>query len=267
MRRPFLFVVVLAATTSGATFASDRLSDRDVRALVERIDEGRDRFEDALDSQLKRSVMRGPSGELDVERFLDDFDKNIDRLKDRLKPDYSAGTDVAAVLHHASAIERYFRGQPSGTKGESEWNRLALDLKALAAAYGADFPLADNAPVRRMSDREVATALENVAESTALLKKSVDTDLKKDATLAKQSRQAIVREVDELGKDAKALRDRVEDGEPSSAEADRLLGRATKVKAFVDSHPVPTSASTWTSVVTRLKAVADAYGVSWPGNQ
>ena len=54
------------------------------------------------------------------------------------------------------------------------------------------------------------------------LKKSLNNDLKKDRTVQKTDREAIVREADQLSKDAKALRGRVRDGKPSSAEADRL---------------------------------------------
>jgi hypothetical protein len=47
---------------SSPVFAADRLTDRDLKALVARIEEGRDRFDNALDDQLRRSILRGPSG-------------------------------------------------------------------------------------------------------------------------------------------------------------------------------------------------------------
>ena len=63
--------------------AADRPSDKDVKQLLERIDHERDRFEDQLDGKLKRSIVRGPGGEVDVERYLDDLQDNVDKLKDR----------------------------------------------------------------------------------------------------------------------------------------------------------------------------------------
>ena len=132
-----LGLMILAAPV----LAADRLTDRDIKELVSRIDQGRDRFDDALDDRLKRSIIRGEGGEVNVGRFLDDFQENIDRLEERLKPEYAASTEAATLLRQASAIDRFFRQQPAGTKGESEWNRLATDLEALAGAYGTDFPL------------------------------------------------------------------------------------------------------------------------------
>ena len=145
-------------------------------------------------------------------------------------------------------------------KGESEWNRLATDLKALAGAYGAEFPLCDSASVRRVGDRELAGAVDEIARSTERLKRSLDNDLKKDRTVDKSARAAIVREADLLAKDAKTLRGRVKEGNPSSAEAEALLRRAAALQAFMDSHQVPASSSAWAALAPRIRMLSDAYG-------
>ena len=63
---------------------ADRLTDKDVKQLLERIDDERDRFEDQLDGKLKRSIIRGPGGEVNVEKYLDDLQENVDKLKGTL---------------------------------------------------------------------------------------------------------------------------------------------------------------------------------------
>jgi hypothetical protein len=254
----FVLVGIFMATIS--VLAADRLTDRDVKQLVARIEDGRDRFDDALDDRLKRSIVRGAGGEVNVSQFLDDFQENIDRLEERLKPEYAASTEAATLLRQASAIDRFFRQQPAGTKGESEWNRLATDLRTLAVAYGADFPLNDGATVRRVGDRELASAADEIAQSAERLKRSLDSDLKKDAGVGKPDREAIVREADLLSKDAKALASRVKDGKPSSAEANRLIERAAKLHTFIERHQVPASSSAWGPITDRVQTVAGAYG-------
>ena len=91
MKHAVLAVAAVASLCTPA-FAQDRLTDPDVKALVARIEDARDKFDDALDSDLKNKVLRGPNGEVNVKNFLDDFQKNIDRLEERLKPDYGIGT-------------------------------------------------------------------------------------------------------------------------------------------------------------------------------
>jgi hypothetical protein len=256
----------LVALGGSPAFAADRLTDKDVRALVARIEQGRDRFDDELDDKVKRDTVRGPSGEVKVELFLNDFQENIDRVEERLKPDYAASAEVATLLRQASIIDEAFRRHPGGTRGESEWNRLATDLKTLAMAYGASFPLSENATVRRIGDGELTDAIEEVAKTGDRLKKSLDSDLKKDATVGKDVRQGIVAEAQDLARDAKALRKRVKDGQPSSAEADQLLLRAAKMQSIIDEHQVPASAAIWASANEPLRNLASAYGGSWhPG--
>jgi hypothetical protein len=260
-----LFMIVCMAIAWSPIFAADRLTDRDVKELISRIEQGRDRFDDALDGKIKNSILRGPAGEVNVSQFLNDFQESIDRLEERIKPEYAASTEAATVLRQASGIDRFFRQQPPGTRGESEWNRLTTDLKTLAAAYGTDFPLPENASVRRVGDRELAGAVDEVAKAGDRLKKSLDTDLKKIPSIDKPTREAIVAEADQLSKDAKTLRDRVKDGKPSSAEAGKLLERASKVQGFLDKHPqLPTSASVWSGMTERLQKMAGAYGAPWP---
>src|SRR5262245_63854450 len=94
--------LIACALSASPLAAADRLTDKDVKALVERIDDGRSRFKDALDDKIKKNILRGPSGEVDVDKFLDDFKDNIGRLKDRLKPEYSASTEAQTVLDRKS---------------------------------------------------------------------------------------------------------------------------------------------------------------------
>jgi hypothetical protein len=263
MTRAAVLVAVVVGLSS-PVLAADRLTDRDVKALITLIEQGRDKFDDELDDKLKDSVVRQPAGEVNVKDVLNDFQESIDRVEERLKPDYSASAEVATLLRRGSGIDAFFRQQPPGTKGESEWNRLASDLKVLAVAYGADFPLAANATVRRIGDGELVTTVSQVAATGDQLKKSLDTDLKKDATVSKEARQAAVADADQLMKDAKALRDRVKDEKPSSAEASKLLAQASKVQGFVDGHQMPASAAAWKATAGHVQLVASAYGTPWP---
>jgi hypothetical protein len=220
------------------------------------------RFDDALEGKLKNSIVRGPAGEVNVARFLDDFQENIDRLEERLKPEYAASAEVATLLRQGSAIDRFLRQQPAGTRGESEWNRLATDLKTLAAAYGAEFPLAEGASVRRIGDRELAASVEQIEESAERLKRALDNELKKDPSVQSSARQAIVGEADQLSKDAKTLRSRIKDSKPSSAEAEHVMERAAKLRAFIDTHKLSASSGTLATMSPAMQTVAAAYGKS-----
>jgi hypothetical protein len=239
--------------------AADRLTDRDVKSLVEKIDQDRDKFVDALDDNFKHTVIRNATGEVDVKRVLEDFEKSINQLKDRMKPEYSASTETAAMLRQATRIDTGLRAQQN-LKGQSEWNHLAGDLKSLAAAYGADFPLAEGAPVRRIGDRELSTTIEKLGKTGEQVKKSLENDLKKDKSVDEASRKTLVDQADQWTKDVKALNDRVKDGEPSSAESDRVLQGATSLKTAIDGHTAPSAKSAWSAATPLLQTLAQAFG-------
>ena len=115
---------------------SERLPDKDVKALIDQVDEGRDKFEGNLDGQFKGSTVRGPSGETKVAGALQDYQDNTQKLKDRFTPDYAASAEVATVLKQSTAINTFMQGSPSAMKGRSEWDKQTTNLKHLAESYG-----------------------------------------------------------------------------------------------------------------------------------
>ena len=262
MKHTLLAVAAVSAICAPA-FAQDRLTDRDVKALVTRIEDARDKFDDALDDDLKNKVLRGPNGEVSVKNFLNDFQKNIDQLEERLKPEYAASAEVGTLLRQGTSIDNFFRQHAPGTKGESEWNRLAADLKTLATAYGTSFPLAENAPVRRVGDGEVAEAADKLSKSASQLKKSLDADLKKNQTIDKATRDEIIQEADDWSKEAKALKSRVKDGKPSSGEAQQVISRASRLQSFIQKNSVPAASSVWAGIDGQVQTLASAYNKNW----
>ena len=252
--------IAIAVLLTAPAVRADRLSDKDVKALIERIDNERDRFEDQLDGKLKRAILSSPRGEVNVEQFLDDLQENVDRLKERFTADSSASAEVSTLLLQGSAIYRFMSTQPADLDGASEWNRLAASLRQLAAAYGTTVPVPDGQQVRRMNDREVKKAAEALAESADRFKKDLDTVLKSDATVDKARREAAVKELDGLKQDAKKLASLVGDGRPASGEAKALLDRAARVRVASSAWPLTPAAKTaWAPVESGLDNVARAF--------
>ena len=254
-------LVVLGLATPAS--AADRMTDRELQALFEQIDQSRDRFEDALPGELKSSIIRGATAEVDVSRFLDDFQRNIDLLKERMKDDYSASAEVATVLRQGTSIDRFFKAQPAGTRGASEWDTLMTHLKRLAGAYGTAFPLPQPENVRRVARKELETSLKALEQSADQFKNALDQELRKDKTLDSASRNAIVRSADDFKKDAEALRSRVGNDEPSTAEADRVLTHASGLQKVVTDRRLVDAGGAWSKVTPQVRELAGVYGVAW----
>ena len=237
--------------------APERLSDKDVKALIDKVDEGRDKFEGNLDGQFKGSTLRGPTGETKVAGALQDYQDNTQKLKDRFTADYSASAEVTTVLKQSTAIDTFMQGAPSAMQGRTEWDSQTTNLKNLAKSYGATFPYADGGQVRRMNDKETAGAATAIATAAGRFK----SDLDKATTLAKPDKDAAKKDADLLIKQANAVKSRTSDGKPATGEVRQLVDQVAKVQTFVGAHSIPTMTN-WEAVQTSLGKLQQAFGLT-----
>jgi len=238
--------------------APERLSDKDVKTLIEQVDVGRDKFEGNLDGEFKGSTVKGLRGvDIKVAGALQDYQDNTQKLKDRFSPDYSASPEVAVVLKQSTSIDAFMQAAPTAMKGRSEWDRQTMNLKHLAESYGTVFPLPDGATPHRANDKETAAHAAAIATSADRFKD----DLDKDKTLPKPDRDAAKKDVELLIKQADSVKSRTSDGKPATGEVRQLVEQAAKLQTFVDAHPSAT-VTNWQSVQTSLAKLQQAFGLT-----
>jgi hypothetical protein len=258
--------VILAALVAMPAVSADRLPGKDVMALLERIDNERDRFEDQLDGKIKNSIIRGP-GEVHVGSFLDDLQENVERLKSRFTSEYAASAEVTTVLRQGTDIQRFMSKQPPDLDGASEWNRLASSLGDLAKVYATTFPLPEGQQARRLSDREVEKDASELAKSADQFKKDLESALKTNTTIDQPTKDAAVKEANNLKEDAERLASTVGDGRPASGEAKAVLDRAAKIRGAAASSGralSPAAQTAWGPVESGLQKVAMAFDLPAP---
>ena len=90
-----LFTVVFSVAMAEPI---SRMSDKVVVALGKTIAKQDKAFEKALPSKFKRSILRGPTGELMVDYYLSDLADSIEHLNDRFTGQYSASAEVTEIL-------------------------------------------------------------------------------------------------------------------------------------------------------------------------
>ena len=254
-----LLCCLMVAGAGAFAQTGQRLTDKDVKSLIEAVDHGRDRFEDQLDGNFKSRILRGPNGEVNVARFLDDLQENTGRLKDRFTAEYAASAEVAAVLRQGTAIHTFMKQQQPGMKGASEWDHLAGDLGRLASVYGTKFPLEGDAPVRRISDGEAAEAAVAVEEQADRFKNAVN----REQALAKPARDGLKSHADAVKNAAKTLKSRLKDSKPSTAEA-RQLFEAVRTMRAAAKDVSPASLSLLGQMQAPLATLSQAFGVAGP---
>ena len=253
-----MLLVRWAAPAAAQT--GERLSDNEVKQIIEALNQSRDRFEDQLDDELKRAIVRSATGEISVERYLDDLQENVKNLKDRFSPQYAASKEAQTVLRQGTEIANYFKTQTKAIRGQSEFDRMAIDLNRLATAYGTTFPLPDrDAPVRRINDAETAAAANELARQVDAVKREID----REKTLPKPAKDGAKRDLDELKKAATTVKSRASDAKPASAEARQVVDQYTKLGAFMQGQAglAPATLTAWGALQAPLDKLKQAYSL------
>jgi hypothetical protein len=249
--------LALYAMPAIAQAPPERLSDKDVKALIEQVDQERDKFEGNLDGKLKDSLLRSETTDIKVSAALQDYQDNIKKLKERFTAEYSASAEVQVVLKQANKIDNFVKTSNAVTKGRSEWDREAASLKRLAGAYGTTFPIPPGAAVRRMNDKEAADAAGAIAKASDRVRD--DFDKVPVAALSKADKDTVKKGLETLGKQAEVVQSRLNDGKPATAEVQLLMVQVATVQKFIDAHPILSTKPDWDALHESLAKVQQAF--------
>ena len=112
-----------------------RISDRQVDALIARIENEADRFRASLNNSLDRSRYDGTRAEDNINQFVRDFENATDQLRSRFNSRTSVAADVENVLRQATYIDDFMRRNTLSYRAENDWTTLRNDLNQLATTY------------------------------------------------------------------------------------------------------------------------------------
>jgi hypothetical protein len=260
MKRCKAILLGLTMLICGAAFAQTaRPPDSEVKKMIEQTQKASETFQRALDKDLKNSIVRSATGEMQMKTFLEDFNVGLERLKERFKPEYAASAELSAVMTRAGELDAFIKSQTPSLKGRSEWDSFAGSLNSLAAAYGSAFPVKD-APPRRINDLEIKQAADAAVKNGQSLRKELSEVYGKEDKEAKKTAEA---NIDAMNKAAKGLKDRVDDKKPASGEAAVFAESVQKVKDSLGERTLPADAKKAADgIAASLAKVQQAFGMT-----
>jgi len=244
--------------------ARERLTDEEVRALIESVEKKRAAFEAALDEKLKNTTIKGARGEVNTNEFFDDLQDQVRRARERFSPNYSASSEVLSLLQFATRLDAWASTQPAGFQGSREWGALAADFRRLSAAYNSSLlrpgqkALGDQA--RRLNDAELVTVAATVEKNMDAFRNAYDSALAANTNLTPASRKTAIQNVDAMTNSARALNTALGKEQKGIAEANALLkGSAVMIDTTLQLPPNSSAAKAWAPVREELTKVALAY--------
>lgn len=255
-----LLTLVMLAPVGQADEMLARASDKEVKALVKEIAKDESRFEKALDSKFKRSILRGPSTEVDVGTYLKDLSASITNLEKRFTGSYAASAEATDVFTRSSTMHSYVRQNPS-MKGANEWDAVAAKLQRLAMAYGVSFPLESDDVVRRIGDGELADAADELRKFAGSFDKVLSQASRGNKELSEPVK-AGKGDLKFISSTSKTLASRIRRGNPASAEARQVIDAVGRVEALVNMAGMPESVATeWNEGTRSINKISQAFGL------
>ncbi|MBV8858506.1 MAG: hypothetical protein JOZ02_16350 [Acidobacteria bacterium] len=112
-----------------------RIGDRQLDAIIRRVENGADRFRADMGNALDRSRYDGTRAEDNINQFLRDFANATGTLRSRFDAKTSVAGDVENVLRQATYIDDFMNRQTLSPRAENDWVTLKGDLNQLASAY------------------------------------------------------------------------------------------------------------------------------------
>ncbi len=212
----------------------------------------------------RRPVITSAERTIRVKSFLEDFEKSIDAVKGRFKPDYAASPEVLALLRLGSDVE--LRNRRQGLTPSSEWPALASKLGALAAAYGIGWPVESmNVRAARLNDGELASRAGQVAKAAKQLQSETEKAAKTDKSIDKATRESLKLSIQQIEQRAKNVQSRLNEDRPASVEVGQLLSQASSVKATLTKLSLSSAGGAgWQGIESGTEALAHAFDLAKP---
>jgi hypothetical protein len=265
--RPFVLTVAalaMALALPPRATGAERLSDEQVKKLIEDIDGGYQTWKKDLEKQnLDDAVITSAERTVKVKDFLKDFDKAIDVLKSRFESDHAATMEAMALLRRGSDVT--LRNRRQGLTPGSAWTALETKLQALAQAYAVGWPVESmNVQAARLNDGELANKVATMESATKQLQAEADKAAKANKAIDKASRESVKGGIKALGLKAKDVRTRLKDDRPASVEVGQLFTQTTKVRQQLETLSLPATGGAWRSIDATNEALARAFSLSKP---
>ncbi len=265
MQRRIAIVLALVLGLPLAGRAAERMTDEQVKKHIQDIDAGFDTWKEALEKKnLDDVVITSAERTVKVKDFLKDFEKSIDAVKDRFRPDYAATPEVLTLLRRGSDVE--LRNRRQNATPDSSWLALSAKLGALAHAYEVPWPIEDmNARPARLNDDELAAKVEQMANAAKALRSDAEKAAKANKAIDKPSRESLKNEIEQLEQMSKGIRSRIKDDMPASVEVGQLFTQAGKVRDSLAKLSLTAAVQTsWQGLQAGVEVLARSFDLPKP---
>jgi len=276
---------VSTAIVGEAQVRSYRVSDRQVRTLLNGIETKTDSFRRQMDAALNQSRYNNSNSEDSINSYIADFENSTNTLSDNFNSRNSVSNDVYSVLQKASTIDNFMRTNRLNQSVQNQWSSLRTDLSTLANYYSVawnwnsyptnnpnnpnspNYPNNPNSPnsppAYNVSDNLIRSVITNLQNNTDRFKRDLDSALDRSSLNNTRSKDTINGYVADFESATNTLRINFESRSSNDADVKSVLSKGYIIDGFMRDYRLLNQAETqWRAVRQNLNTLAQYYSVS-----
>lgn len=269
IKRAALLAVGLAVAGAGMATAGQqrpyRVSDQQLKDLVNRIDTHEQAFRNSFERAIDRSPIKNSPTADQAGRSMKDFSEAAHQLRDRVNDGQSVTSDAENLLRRASAIDSLMTRTQFEAPAQRDWQALRLDMNDLTRAYGIawNWSAASQTMPARVNDNQIKQLLKAIGQKADRFDKGLDRAFVNSTYDAGRGKDELRQSVKDLKQATDRLRDRVNGRQANTLDAEEVLRRGASIDSFMQRYQLSAQAEqNWVLLRGDLDKLAGAYNVA-----
>jgi hypothetical protein len=265
-----LFVLAVFGVSGQAQRQPDRIADRQVSVILQRLEQSSNSFRGSLNSALIADRIDETRPQNDINSFAPAFESAIDQFRDRFTHRQAGAADVQSILQKASLVNGFMTRNRLNKQVQNDWAQVRADLNALANAYGVGWqwnqqtlPPANSSRSSRLSDSELNQLIRRIETGGDTFRLSL-TDAFSRSRYDQTTGESNMNDAVLSFKNATVqLRYQFDTRQPVADYVESVLARATPIDTYMRNNRLTNRAQNdWSTLRGDLNTLAGAYNLS-----
>ena len=266
-----LIVLSAIGISAQAPRQPNRITDRQVSGILQRLEQGSGRFRGSLNNALVQARIDETRPQDDINSFQPAFESAIDQLNDRFTRRLAVAADVENVLQKASLVNGFMTRNRLNAQVQNDWASVRTDLNALANAYGVTWqwnrqtppPPVNSNRSSQLSDSDLNQLIRRIETDGNRFQASL-TDAFAQSRYDQTDREAnINRSVREFKSATDQLRNRFDARQSVANDVQHLIENASPIDKFMRTNQTtPGAQNDWSTLRSDLETLAIAHNIS-----
>ena len=262
-----LWTVGVNAQTQRQT---DRIADRQVSAILQRLERSSNTFRNSLNLALVNARMDEMRPENDINTFQPAFANAVDQFTERFTHRQAAAADVQNILQKALPVHGFMSRNRLSLQAQNDWTAVRTDLNALANAYRVSWewnrqtlPPASSSRSSRLSNTELNQLIRRIETGGDRFRLSLTDAFDRNLYNQTKSEGDMNVAVGDLKNATDQLRNRFDARQPVHEYVERVLARSAPIDTYLRNNRLTTRAQNdWTTLRGDLNILAGTYNLS-----